>query len=74
MQDMRAKPPPPYLLERGRVLDVPVRHRTIKIGARFTYTMTICYHGRPYEYACGLCEFEYPRLKERDDGADTTRP
>lgn len=65
MEDMSPKPPPPFRLKDNRVVDKKTRYRTIDDGGK-PWTFPVCYHGRGLRLeACGLCEFEYPRL-ERD--------
>lgn len=46
---------------KGRVWDKPLRHRSISIGEK-TRKVAICLHGRLRTEACGLCEYEAPRL------------
>jgi hypothetical protein len=64
MEDMRAKPKPPFVCLGGRVLDKPLRHRYLEVG-QMVISVEICYHGRSLDHPCGLCGYEYERLGER---------
>ena len=63
MQDMRVKPPPPWKLDGGRVLDKRQRYRTIEISPKKWVNIKICYHGRSLDHPCGLCAYESVRLE-----------
>lgn len=62
-EDMSVKSKP-WQVEAGRVFNDPKRRRVVPTGVT-TKSYVICYHGRFMAEACGLCEFEAPRLAPR---------
>lgn len=52
-----------FKVDRGRVFDVPTRHRQIKTGIT-SKSIAVCIHGRLITHACPTCEYEADRLLE----------
>lgn len=51
----------PFNVIAGRVVDVPIRSKKVKVGVTNT-TVELCYHSKPLKYACPTCEWEAPRI------------
>lgn len=48
----------------GRVLTIPRRTRTLKIG-KGSSKIILCLHGKPTKQTCPTCEFEAPIVKKK---------
>jgi hypothetical protein len=45
----------------GRIMTIPRRTRSLKIGKR-TFKINLCLHGKSLKITCPTCEYEAPRI------------
>lgn len=65
VEDMSVDAARGHRVAAGRVLAVPPRTKTIQVGVTTT-SIELCLHGKPLKVACPTCEFEAPRLIEKE--------
>lgn len=64
IEDMESGKDRKHRVEKGRVLDVPTRHKSVPVGSGQTKSIVICFHGKLITHPCAACDFEAPKLLE----------